>query len=342
MTSKSTRSSKQHSHQDEYSVSLKIATFNLLNYALPNHVFYANQSPYTQALYQLKRDWTAHQIDKINADIIVFQEVFQLQALQETLQATRTMRQAKLIGRDAVSFPPKNTLIPQIAIATKLPLFNDTVHWVSDYQAALAMPGYDYTIDKITRAIPHITVKLPNGEPLHVLGAHLKSKRPDFIGNESDNNADDLAHATLRSLIRRGADAVTLRHYLSKLLKGNRVPCVLAGDFNDHAQAVTNQIIAGSGGFGKILFDSQFFDAQRIQTRNDPMRNVVYSNIHQGSLEVLDQIFVSEEFHPQSRFQIAQVREVYCFNDHLHQREPYTSDHGQVIARLLFKNKVEK
>ena len=103
---------------------------------------------------------------------------------------------------------------------------------------------------------------------------------------------------------------------------------------------MTTQIIAGAGRYGKSFFDFQLFDAQRIQTRNDPIRNVVYSHIYDGSLDVLDHILVSEEFHPQSRFQMAQVREVYCLNDHLHNRERFASDHGQVVAQLLFKNKV--
>ena len=325
--------------EDEFGISLKIATFNLRNCALPNFQFYDNQDPYNESQYQRKRNWIAQQIDLINPDIMIFQEVFQVEALQDVLRATRSMNQAKLIARDAVRHPPRNTWVPQVAIASKLPLVKDPV-WITNYDSDLKMPAYGNTaaISQITRAVPHITVKLYNGNPLHILGVHLKSKRPDYLENETSENANDLALASYRSLMRRGADAVALRRYLNQILRGNRTPCIIAGDFNDHAQSVTTQIIAGSGGFGKTFFDSEFFDAQRIQTRNDPMRNVVYSHIHQGSMEVIDHVLVSEEFHPQSRYQIAQVREVYCINDHLHEREPYTSDHGIVVAQLLFKN----
>lgn len=333
---------RNRSKQDtnEFGITLKIATFNLRNCALPHFQFYDNQDPYDENLYRAKLEWTARQIDNLDADVIVFQEVFQIQALQEALRASRTMNQAKLIARDAVKMPPKNTWVPQVAIATRLPLLADPT-WVIDYGTGINLPDYGQTVTQITRAVPHITVKLYNGKPMHILGVHLKSKRPDYLDTEMDDNANDLALATYRSLMCRGADAVALRRYLNQLLKGNRVPCIIAGDFNDDAKSVTSQIIAGSGGFGKTFFDSQFFDAARIQTRNDPMRNVIYTNIHQGSLEVLDQIFVTEEFHPQSRFQIAQVREVYSLNDHLHERKPYTSDHGQVVAQLLFKNKTD-
>ena len=84
----------QRDHSGEFGTALKIATFNLRNCALPHFQFYDNQDPYDENLYRAKRDWTARQIDAINADIIVFQEVFQVQALQEALQASRTMNQA--------------------------------------------------------------------------------------------------------------------------------------------------------------------------------------------------------------------------------------------------------
>ena len=326
-------------HSDEFGISIKIGTFNLRNCALPNFTFYANQEPYDSALYTQKRDWIAQQLDEMNADVVVFQEVFQVQALQEALLASKTMNRAKLIARDAVRMQPKNELVPQVAMATRLPLLGEA-NWVIDYAQPITPAGYAEPLTQITRAVPHVTVKLPNGLPLHVLGVHLKSKRPDYLDSEEDTNPDDMAVAGLRSLIRRGADAVALRHYLNHILQRNHEPCIVAGDFNDDAQSVTTQIIAGTGRYGKSFFDFQLFDSQRIQTRNDPLRNVVYSHIHDGSLDVLDHILVSEEFHPQSRFQMAQVREVYCLNDHLHNRAPFTSDHGQVVAQLLFKNKM--
>lgn len=326
-------------HSDEFGISIKIGTFNLRNCALPNFAFYTNQEPYDHAFYIQKRDWMVQQLDAMNADVVVFQEVFQVQALQEVLSVSKTMRHAKLVARDAIRMQPKNELVPQVAIATRLPLLSEA-NWVSDYAQSITPAGYTEPLTQITRAVPHVKVKLPNGSPLHILGVHLKSKRPDYLSREEDTNPDDMAMGGLRSLMRRGADAVALRHYLNHILKRNHEPCIVAGDFNDHAQSVTTQIIAGAGRYGKSFFDFQLFDAQRIQTRNDPIRNVVYSHIYDGSLDVLDHILVSEEFHPQSRFQMAQVREVYCLNDHLHNRERFASDHGQVVAQLLFKNKV--
>ncbi|TDR32401.1 endonuclease/exonuclease/phosphatase family protein [Hydromonas duriensis] len=325
-------------HNDAFDIGVKIGTFNLRNFAKAGFQFYANQDPYTQHEYDAKIAWTAAQIDSMNADIIVFQEVFHLDALTEAVRASRTMKHAKIIGRDAVGMPPKNSLVPQVAIATRLPLAEEP-NWVSHYSKDFTVtpPGYEMPLSHITRAVLHVAVTLPNEVKLHVLGLHLKSKRPDYLHDEDESNPDDLALATYRSLMRRGADAIGIRQYLNGLLQRNHEPCVVTGDYNDHAHAVSTQIIAGSGRFGKSFYDFQLFDAMRIQTKNDPQRYVAYTHIHEGALEVMDHVFVSEEFHPQSRNQIAQVREVFSLNDHLHSHSPETSDHGQTVAHLLFK-----
>lgn len=323
---------------DAYDIGVKIGTFNLRNFAKAGFQFYENQDPYSPKDYADKIAWTAAQLDKMNADIVVFQEVFHLEALTDAIRASRTMRNAKIIGRDAVSMPPKNSLVPQVAIVTRLPLAEEP-NWVTDYgnDFTVLPPGYDEALSQITRSVLHVAVQVPNGVKLHVLGLHLKSKRPDYLHEEDESNPDDLALATYRSLVRRGADSIGIRQYLNGLLQRNNEPCIVTGDFNDHAYAVTTQIIAGTGRFGRSFYDFQLFDAMRIQTKNDPQRYVAYTHIHEGALEVLDHVFVSEEFHPESRNQLAQIREVYSLNDHLHMRSPETSDHGQTVAQILFK-----
>jgi hypothetical protein len=67
-------------------------------------------------------------------------------------------------------------------------------------------------------------------------------------------------------------------------------------------------------------------------------KDVAYSHIHQGFPDVLDQIFVSEEFVPGSRHSLGDVRRVDYFNDHLHEgRDRSRSDHGFVRALLRLR-----
>lgn len=328
--------------QAHFNVGLRVATFNLRNLAKPNFQFYPNSTPYSPEEYAAKCAWTVEQIDCMNADIIVFQEVFHVSALEEIIRASKTMRHAHIIARDAVQMPPKNNLVPQVAIVSKLPLAQEPI-WLTHYPKDIKItPQQDeHAIELITRAVPHIAVTVPSGIKVHILGIHLKSKRPDYLESEDESNPDYLALATYRSLMRRSADAIAIRHYLNNLLKRNREPCIVTGDFNDHAHAVSTQIIMGSGRFGKSFYDYQLFDASRIQTKNDPQRYISYTYIHDGAYEVLDHMLVSEEFHPASRNQLAIVREVYNLNDHIHMHKPEASDHGQTVASFLFKNSAD-
>jgi hypothetical protein len=60
--------------------------------------------------------------------------------------------------------------------------------------------------------------------------------------------------------------------------------------------------------------------------------------VHQGWPELLDQIWVSEEFVASSRFALGDVRRLDVFNDHLHEsRERWRSDHGFVRALLRLR-----
>ena len=67
-------------------------------------------------------------------------------------------------------------------------------------------------------------------------------------------------------------------------------------------------------------------------------RDVAYSHVHQGWPEVLEQIWVSEEFVASNRFALGKVRRVEYFNDHLQEgRERIRSDHGFVRALIKLR-----
>jgi hypothetical protein len=60
--------------------------------------------------------------------------------------------------------------------------------------------------------------------------------------------------------------------------------------------------------------------------------------VHQGWPELIDQVWVSEEFVAGSKFALGDVRRVEVFNDHLHEsRERWRSDHGFVRALLRLR-----
>ena len=185
------------------------------------------------------------------------------------------------------------------------------------------------------------TVRMKHGQVLHMLTAHLKSKRPKFLQDSEGEPLEDrddpkiTALATLRSLMMRGAEAAAMRHIVIDLIHRTHEPLIVLGDFNDAPHSVTSQIIAATGevAYDKGARDAALWNAYEVQGEMALKRDVAYSHIHQGSPEILDQIFVSEEFLPRSKFSIGDVRRVDYFNDHLQEgKDRSRSDHGFVRA----------
>jgi predicted extracellular nuclease len=119
------------------------------------------------------------------------------------------------------------------------------------------------------------------------------------------------------------------------VLKRTHEPLIVMGDFNDGPHSVTTQIIAATGevAYDKGARDAALWNAYEVQGEMALKRDVAYSHVHQGFPEVLDQILVSEEFLPRSRFSIGDVRRVDYFNDHLQEgKDRSRSDHGFVRA----------
>jgi endonuclease/exonuclease/phosphatase family metal-dependent hydrolase len=317
---------------------IRFATFNVCNLGPPGAKLYDNLAPYTAEQYEAKLDWTAQQLDQLDADVIGLQEIFSMASLREVLARSRRYRDAALCGFDPEPDPatgaPRWT--PQVALVSRLPLAAPAVAYAL-FPHGVAAPGGHGDIDRFARAPLHAPLLLADGRVVDVLVIHLKSKRPDYRNGDSGDDPMLYAHASLRSLVRRGTEAVALRALLSNMARTLRRPRVVLGDFNDTADAVTTTIVLGAGAScttpGEEL-SGRMFDCNQIQLRQDQLRHVAYTNIHEGHYMTIDHVLVSEEFNPASRYAIGEVLDVTYLNDHLLQQKPEASDHGQVLARL--------
>jgi endonuclease/exonuclease/phosphatase family metal-dependent hydrolase len=324
---------------------ITVATFNLLNLALPGVRFYDNQDPYSPDDYRLKLQWIASQLDALRADVVVFQEVFNLQALKEAVAASAWMQQA------SVAVPHADTLVdgcllPRLGLASRLP--------VRELNSFVELESADHV--PVLGAAPHTRFSRPlleavvdaRGHAVRVMTVHLKSKRPEFLDGEDVEDPHVLARAQARSLAMRGGDALGVRQKIIERLWRTRDPLVILGDFNDVINAQTTQIIAATTYKRReadqrdgMLFDA--FDLQR--SRSIPhvgaqRRDTAFTHAHEGVPETIDHVLVSEEFAEFSKNCRGFVERVDYFNDHLAmrrrgEREARTySDHAQVSAVL--------
>lgn len=306
---------------------IRFATFNVMNLAPPGRQLYDNLLPSTPEEYEAKIDWTARQIDLLDADVIGFQEIFSQASLLEALSRTRKYRDAIHIGFDPD--PAAERLTPSVALVSRLPLGAPGVAHGS-FPEGVAMPDGTREHDRFSRAVIHAPVQVSLDCVIDVVVVHLKSKRPDYRNGDTGEDPLLFGLACLRSLVRRGTEAVALRVLLTNMAREHGRPQVVLGDFNDVADAVTTTIVMGSG----TPMACRLFDACALQQRADHFRHVGFSMLHDGQYSTIDHILVSEHFNPQLPDAIGEVLDVVYLNDHLVLGLAEASDHGQVLARL--------
>jgi predicted extracellular nuclease len=317
---------------------LRFATFNVCNLALPGVKFYDDQIPYSPEEYEAKTAWIAQQLDRLDADVIGLQEIFSQQALRHALSKTRNYRDAQHVGFDPD--PSVGHLTPSVALVSRLPLLEDAIA-VSRLPQDLhiALPGVQRPVTHFTRPVLQACVQVSSDVRIRVFVCHLKSKMPDYRVDVADNHPDQTGAAMLRSMIRRGVDALGLRHLLSERNRSKRLPTVVMGDFNDVASAIPTQMVMGLGKYPLDGADERLFDSYRIQSRRDPARDIGYTHLHDGSYETIDHILVSAEFNPALPHAIGEVTDVSYLNDHMLFRQAHASDHGQVLARIVLRER---
>lgn len=320
---------------------LPVATCNVLNLALPGREFYAGQPALDADDHERKLGWLGSMIARLNADIVAFQEIWDEAALKAAV-ARSGLRYAHVIAPGAEAGASGT---PRVGLATRLVL--ESVQSTSEFA-----PGESVLLPEIglqtrfERPVLKASLRTRQGQRLHVLVAHLKSKRPKFLqdaqGLPLEDRDDPLiqARASLRSTILRAAEAAALRGLVLGLIHRTREPLILLGDLNDGPHAATTQLIAAQQAIAwdRQARDSALFHAWDVQTDPPLRRDLAYSHVHQGWPELLDQIWVSEEFVAGSRWAVGDVRRVDVFNDHLHEgRERWRSDHGFVRALLRLR-----
>jgi endonuclease/exonuclease/phosphatase family metal-dependent hydrolase len=320
-----------------------VATANVLNLAQANRHFYAGQPPYSQNDFERKVAWLGERIRVLNADVLAVQEVWDELALRAAV-ARSGLQYGFVAVPGAENGPGQHGAqgTPRVGLVTRLKVEHTESLAEFAPAAVVQVPGLG-AHTRFERPPLLATLRMKHGQPVAVITAHLKSKRPKFLQDAQGHPLEDTddpavqAVASLRSLLMRAAEALALRLKVVELLHRTRLPLIVMGDLNDSPHSVTTQLIAATSqaAYDKGARDSALYSAWDVQGEGALRRDVAFSHIHQGYPEVLDQVLVSEEFVAGSRAAIGDVRRVEVFNDHLHEgRDRSRSDHGFVRALL--------
>ena len=317
----------------------KVGTFNLFNLALPEERYYNRR--YRKDEYDRKVKWIAGQLARMDADIVGFQEVFHLPALQKTLAMSGQYNGA------SIRMGERNGEGPAVALVSRFEALDYDVFVDFPEKAILEFNGTQVPITQFSRPVLRAKLLLAQDTIVNVFVVHFKSKRPKLPADVDPHDPRESAKGEARSLMIRAAETTALRHILMDTLENTNYPVIMMGDFNDDGSAVTSRILCGAEPWRKLpteakkrLWDVHMYNVKDIQARQS-YRDVYYTHLHNGHYDSLDHILVSQEFVRQNPQRLGFVEYVKTYNDHLidetlsDDRVPFwESDHGQVVASI--------
>ncbi|MBX2884423.1 MAG: endonuclease/exonuclease/phosphatase family protein [Granulosicoccus sp.] len=336
---------------------VSFATYNLLNFNLPNKGMYGKPGWDTDT-YQRKVDWSADILKKVDADVWGFQELWHREAFEDVFARARLRSAYELLV-------PRGTAGSGIvcAGAVRKGLLVGEPQWIVNFpdNFVLRADGDDeqtceinVDICSFSRPILRFEVKpRSGGKRIVVFVAHLKSKSPTRVYKESwyskpVHGKHAMAIGAALSTIRRTAEAAALRWLLSEEAKDTSTPVVVLGDLNDGQHSNTLNILTEQPGYlfgdSKGGVDNGLYTVGTLQEYRS-LRDIYYTHIYKRKRESLDHILVSEQFYDNSRERLWRFDEMCIYNDHLNDDdhgETGTSDHGIVKATFQYSRAKSK
>lgn len=338
------------------SETLKIATFNLLNYLEPPFAFYDFENIYSNENWQKKQQWIREYLKEYQPDIIGFQEVFSPDALK------------KLVGLEGYTYfevVAQPDIIdgyiyqsPVVAIASRYPITEvEPVPFDSDLATAMGLSANA----QFSRPPLRATVDLPHIGLCDCYVVHLKSKRPkELTENMDEELAPPTALDTLKAEVAgrwasdllRGTEATQLYLAMLEQRKKSNRPMILMGDFND---TLTNGVVSpllthsvrgpNSSEINTEIAKYKLKDAFDLyqHTNHCPegfKRAATHYFLSRGS--VLDYILLSSEFDAEHTTSLLEVCQYHTYDRHLinpyFERDGHSTDHAIVTITLAFRH----
>lgn len=309
---------------------IRLASFNVRNLALPGIIYYENTPAYSPAEYDMKTTWIASVLDQSNADVIGLQEIFSPESVPHILTKTKLYQNAHYIIFESENLPTT----PNVALISRLPIIGTPIfHSILPDNLKTILPEDNTIVTHFSRPILQTTVAFPNHLHAQILIVHLKSKRPDYPENSSQVTPFIHEIGAFRALIKRGMDALGLRHLLIHLRQTKKMPLIVMGDFNDFSFSTPIQIITGLPQTISENTDSLLYNAYEIQPaisheeKNSPF-------LRKNHSPRIDHILVSEEFTSASRFKCGKLTNVQYLDAHLAVDRKEFSDHALIYATI--------
>ena len=310
---------------------IKIATFNLFQFCSPEFSFYTKKEKFTKEDWEEKKNWIKEQLQKMNCDIVGFQEVFSQEELKELVlecgfKEFVVTQNPKLDEKNRVY---KSTTV---ALASKFP--------IKEIKKVSKNENLTFAREPI-KAI----ISLKNDLDINVYVAHLKSNRlnefeykftKDSTLEEKKSKLDiALKNNYSLSLKQRLNEAKALHFDIKKQI----LPSILLCDLNDREFSITIDALTNKRFYKNelkkddfILFDSYDIAPKKVYNPHPEFKGFkrVPTSYFVGHGNTLDFIFVSKDLENC-------VKNHKVFDEHLQKNRNGTlkqSDHAQVVCEI--------
>lgn len=344
-------------NQPSYEVPLptvKIASFNLLNYLEPPMAYYDFQNIYTIEQWHKKQAWITRFLTKNQPDIIGLQEVFSSESLQSLLESA---------GYPYYAVVDTPTVIddfiyrsPVVAIASKFPIV-EIAAVTADQQAAALLGLSEFNF---SRQPLRATIDIPHIGLTDCYVTHFKSKRSLFDDPLPDTIVPSKTALSCfvgqrlgswGSAVLRGTEANLLLLAILKQRESSTRPMLLMGDFNDElSSSCLEQLIAGNV-FGmsdsdikRLIGYYRLYDSWNLFTQNTEQVTLPRPPTHYfgAKTSVLDYILLSQEFNAQYLGSLFEVSDYHTEDKHLvnnsFDEDGYSTDHAIPCVTLSLRN----
>lgn len=334
---------------------IRLGTFNLFQFVEPPYSWYTKKDKFNERQWLEKTTWIKHQILKMDCDIIGFQEVFSRKALKHLVKELgfkyfKVVDAAKLSTNNRYKY-----VTTTVAIASKYPISN--IQAVEVHQPSI--DKYNFGKDdkdpfKFSRIPIKAMITLPNKKELLVYICHLKSNRLnefEYVFNEShtlEHKKERVSKALKgkysKSLKQRLCEASSLFFDIQKY---KNQPTVLMCDLNDKEFSLTIDALSNhkyhddKSKEDLVLYDASYEYTPEVYNPHPEAKEVKRraTSYFLGKGNVLDYIFISNDFHKKNENKIAKVTDYTVLDEHLQENKDGSllkSDHAQVVCELTF------
>lgn len=329
---------------------IRVGTFNLFQFVEPPYSWYTKKEKFNQEQWLEKTTWIKKQITKMNCDVIGFQEVFSQDALKNICEELgfkyfKTVDIAKTAKENDKVF-----VSTTVALASKYPITN--IKEVKVHAPSLKKHGFKGVFN--FARIPIKADIIFNDIETTFYICHLKSNREnefEYIFKKDTTLEQKKAQVNKalkdnysNSLRQRLCEASSL---FFDIKKQKNKPSILMCDLNDREFSMTIEALSNNKYHDEnrketfVLNDAYYQHKRKVYNPHPEQKEIKRpaTSYFIGKGNVLDYIFISNEFNKKNPNHIAKVSNYEVFDEHISQNHDGSllqSDHAQVVCELEF------